>query len=79
MNLDLAKFVVQYQPAAFLILFVVLLWWVLDQNSKREAKLMEHSNKLLEGFQDLKQGLASVFTRLGNVEDEVKDIREKVG
>jgi hypothetical protein len=80
--MELAELVAKYQNAAWLILFVWLLYDTRKASAERETKLMEHNKSLLGGFQMLKDEIGKMFTgidhRLGTVEDKVDRIDEKV-
>lgn len=64
--LDLAM-----QQGIWAVLFVALLFFVLNENSKREGKYQDIISKLTEKFECIEQGLNCI-------KDDVKEVKEKM-
>ena len=54
----------------FAALFVVLLFWVLRENSKREAKYQELLHELTCKFDSIEAGVERIEYRLDNMKGE---------
>ncbi|MBV7275468.1 BhlA/UviB family holin-like peptide [Clostridium thailandense] len=64
--LDLAM-----QQGIWAVLFVALLFFVLNENSKREAKYQEIISKLTDKFQRIEEGLDCI-------KEDVKEVKDKI-
>ncbi|MBI6874596.1 BhlA/UviB family holin-like peptide [Clostridium aciditolerans] len=64
--LDLAM-----QHGIWAVLFVALLFFVLNENSKRESKYQDIISRLTEKFECIEQGL-------NGIKDDVKEVKDKI-
>lgn len=59
------------QQGIWAVLFVALLFFVLNENSKREGKYQDIISKLTEKFECIEQGL-------NTIKDDVKEVKDKM-
>jgi hypothetical protein len=55
----------------FAVLFVCLLWWVLRENSKREAKLTDVNLKMTEHFNNIELILEKIVLWMDRVDQRL--------
>ncbi|MED0670657.1 BhlA/UviB family holin-like peptide [Aneurinibacillus aneurinilyticus] len=62
----------------FAALFVWLLWSSKKESREREAKLMEHIDKMAVQFAKHTSALQQIERSLSGLEDEMKEMRERL-
>lgn len=59
------------QQGIWAVLFVALLFFVLNENSKRESKYQDIISKLTDKFQCIEEGLNCI-------KEDVKEVKDKI-
>ncbi|MTK11092.1 MAG: bacteriocin [Clostridiaceae bacterium] len=59
------------QQGIWAVLFIALLFFVLNENSKRESKYQEIISQLTDKFQCIEDGLNCI-------KDDVKEVKDKI-
>lgn len=59
------------QQGIWAVLFVTLLFFVLNENSKRESKYQEIISQLTDKFQCIEEGLSCI-------KEDVKEVKDKI-